>query len=312
MGLPETFTRSVHDDGIIAATRCLLGTDTSRCAELAEDPQQGLYLRLAAGNILALQGDPRISPFSPAMITISAHEPVTLGLAFEDAMSVHRQMESLGVLIDWIEKECPVYEVELAPFRIAKYPVTNSEFSIFLEETGHADLPTSWIFGRYPLEKANHPVFTIKPETADAYANWLARKTGRAFRLPTEAEWEFSAAGPDRLDFPWGNEFIGKIVNTAELGLLDSSPIGCFPAGNSAYGVTDMAGNVEEYVSATYSPYPGGRLIIDDLYNIRSDYRIARGGSFTRFRDLARTRRRHGWNPNSAVYVMGFRLAESI
>lgn len=72
-----------------------------------------------------------------------------------------------------------------------------------------------------------------------------------------------------------------------------------------------MAGNVEEYVADVYRPYPGGAAIDDHLSQIHGEYRVARGGSFARFRDLARTRRRHGHNPLSATYAMGFRLAET-
>ena len=73
-----------------------------------------------------------------------------------------------------------------------------------------------------------------------------------------------------------------------------------------------MAGNVEEYVSDDYAAYPGGEFVTDHLVQIHGRYRVARGGSFARYRDLARTRRRHGHNPRSVTYAMGFRLAESI
>jgi len=73
-----------------------------------------------------------------------------------------------------------------------------------------------------------------------------------------------------------------------------------------------MAGNVEEYVSDQYEAYPDGQLVTDHLVDIHGQYRVARGGSFARFRDLARTRRRHGHNPKSATYAMGLRLAESL
>jgi toxoflavin biosynthesis protein ToxD len=65
-------------------------------------------------------------------------------------------------------------------------------------------------------------------------------------------------------------------------------------------------------VADAYAPYPGGPFIEDHLAQIHGTYRVARGGSFARFRDLARTRRRHGHNPRSATYAMGFRLAETV
>ena len=128
--------------------------------------------------------------------------------------------------------------------------------------------------------------------------------------MPTEAEWEYAAAGPSGYEFPWGNEFVADNANTAETGLFQSTPVGIFSRGDSPFGISDMAGNVEEYVAGNYAAYPGGEFIADHLVEIHGTYRIARGGSFARFRDLARTRRRHGHNPRSATYAMGFRLAE--
>jgi formylglycine-generating enzyme required for sulfatase activity len=82
-----------------------------------------------------------------------------------------------------------------------------------------------------------------------------------------------------------------------------------YPAGRSPFGAADMGGNVEEYVADDYRPYPGGETVEDDLGG-RVPYRVARGGGFTRFADLARCRRRHGWYHRD-MYAMGFRLAES-
>ncbi|WP_036773576.1 SUMF1/EgtB/PvdO family nonheme iron enzyme [Photorhabdus australis] len=74
----------------------------------------------------------------------------------------------------------------------------------------------------------------------------------------------------------------------------------------------DLAGNVEEYTSDSYLPYQSGTAVYDDLMLTEgSHYKVARGGSFTRFRDLCRTRRRHG-RYHSPLYIMGFRLAESL
>jgi formylglycine-generating enzyme required for sulfatase activity len=71
-----------------------------------------------------------------------------------------------------------------------------------------------------------------------------------------------------------------------------------------------MAGNVEEYTSSQYAPYPGGDYVVDDLNPSEHPYRVARGGSFSRFADLCRVSRRHG-RYHSDLYAMGFRIAES-
>ena len=180
-----------------------------------------------------------------------------------------------------------------------------------MEKTGHNVFPTSWEYGIYKAELANHPVYSIDAKDADLYAQWLSEKTGRKFRLPTEAEWEYAAAGGKGLEFPWGDNFDADHANTVESGIFRTTPVGIFPKGISKFGHLDLAGNVEEYVSDDYHAYPNAELIVDDLLENNGQYRVARGGSFTRFRDLARTRRRHG-RYHSNLYVMGFRLAETI
>lgn len=276
-----------------------------------EDPTSPLLDRIVSGNLLALLGDPRIRPEAPEMVSVPGGM-VEIGLPFAEVADTLSRFDGLGLRADWIEKECPRHRVHLQAFALSRFPVTNTEYRHFLIASGYEELPTSWIFGRYPYERANHPVYTVSPAAAKAYADWLSRKTGRRFRLPTETEWEFAAAGPEGLEFPWGDTFDADRTNTAETGLFDSTPVGVFPAGNSPFGAADMAGNVEEYVADVYAPYPGGRTVSDHLSEIHGTYQVARGGSFARFRDLARTRRRHGHNPRSATYAMGFRLAEDL
>jgi len=274
-------------------------------------PDATLPARIAAGNLLALAGDPRIDPLAPAMCDVPGGE-VAIGLDPAQVAATVAALVDLGIDPGWIAKEAPRHRVTLAAYRIARFPVTNAEYRLFLAETGHAALPTSWALRRYPAERANHPVYTVAAGDADAYAAWLSARTGRHFRLPGEAEWEYAAAGPEGRDYPWGAEWHPQCANTGECGLFDTSPVGAFAAGAAWCGALDMGGNVEEYVAGDYAAYPGGAAVADHLVQIHGAYRVARGGGFSRFRDLARTRRRHGHNPRSATYAMGFRLAEAI
>ncbi|WP_309485534.1 SUMF1/EgtB/PvdO family nonheme iron enzyme [Streptomyces sp. WELS2] len=309
MGLPDAFVARTPP-APLRDHRDLLGVPAEALVAVAEDPGQSFARRFAAGTVLGLIGDPRIRPEDPPMADIPSAR-VRLGLAADQVARVTARWRHAGVIEDWIAKECPVYEADLPAFRIALHPVTNAEYRRFLEDTGSTALPTSWRFGGYPDGLGNHPVWTVPPEAADAYAAWLADRTGRAFRLPTEAEWEYAAAGPEGREFPWGDAFGPDRANTVEHGPLSTTPIGIHPAGRSPFGVHDMAGNVEEYTADDYRPYPGGSAVADDLAVTRGTYRIARGGSFTRFGDLARTRRRHGWYDRD-IYAMGFRLAETV
>ncbi|MET9529910.1 MULTISPECIES: SUMF1/EgtB/PvdO family nonheme iron enzyme [unclassified Streptomyces] len=287
----------------------LLGAGKDLLVAVAEDPGEPTARRYAAGTVLGLVGDPRVRPDDPPMAEIPAAR-VRIGLDPAEVGPVTRRWRHAGVQEDWIAKECPVHEVDITRYRLALHPVTNAEYRRFLEDTGSAWLPTSWRFGCYPGHWANHPVWTVPAEAADAYARWLAARTGRAFRLPTEAEWEYAASGGDGRDFPWGDDQVQDRANTVESGPLSTTPIGVHPAGLSPFGVHDLAGNVEEYTADDYRPYPGGAEVSDDLAVTRGAYRIARGGSFSRFGDLARCRRRHGWFDRD-IYAMGFRLAET-
>lgn len=309
MGLPEHY---VHPPLQVSGA----DMDEVRTGSLAdlvtlvEDATAAPPRRIAAGWVLALAGDPRLQPLEPAMCRVAGGR-ATIGTDPADVDGLFERYARFGVQRPWIEKECPRFGVEVATFAIGKYPVTNGEFMAFLAETRYPELPTSWPYGRPPAHALNAPVYTVTAAAAEAYAAWLARKTGRAFRLPGEFEWEYAAAGADGLSFPWGNRFDSDAANTMETGLLCTSPVGAFPRGRTPAGVADLAGNVEEYVSDTYRPYPGGHLVADDLYLKLGAYRIARGGAFNRFSDLARCQRRHGAYPSS-LYAIGFRLAEDI
>lgn len=308
MGLPDHFT-SRGGSWPLQRHLDLYGVPAQELAVLAEDPGQPYTRRLAAGWLLGLVGDPRIRAEDPPMADVPAAR-VRLGLAEDQVAEVTARWRHAGVQPDWIAKECPAHEVDVAAFRMALHPVTNAEYRRFLEDTGDTRLPTSWRFGIAPQGLGNHPVWTVPPEAADAYAAWLAASTGRSFRLPTEAEWEYAASGGDGREFPWGGTFRAGAANTVEYGPLTTTPIGVHPAGRSPFGIHDMAGNVEEYTADEYRPYPGGADVHDDLLVTTGSYRIARGGSFTRFGDLARCRRRHGWYRRE-IYAMGFRLAET-
>jgi len=307
MGLSNSFTDSsiedIQDD--IASLSALSENDLCRLVESTHHDKKRRY---AAGILLSLRGDPRINTLFPSMVAISGGK-VLLGLNPDKVDDIVEQYQSYGVLREWILKECPQYEVDISPFKMGKYCVTNQEYRDFLRDTAHSSLPTSWIFGSFPTYHANHPVHTVSPEDAELYCKWLSQKTGRSFRLPTEQEWEYAAGGDKDFEFPWGEAYKPDHANTIEEGILSTTPIGMYPLGLSPFGVMDMAGNVEEYTSSDYRAYADGETIADDLLISEGSYRIARGGSFTRFRDLARTKRRHGWYKKD-IYIMGFRLVE--
>ncbi len=292
---------------------------------LIADPDQPVTRRHAAGLRLGELGDPRIGagagagagavgggePLIPDLVDIPAGV-CRMGIDLDEVDRVVARWAPLGVERSWILKETPAHEVPVAAFRLGRFPVTNEEFLAYVLATAPTERPSAWGHGTFPLGAANQPVYTVSPGAATRYCAWLAEVTGRRFRLPTEAEWEYAATGGDGRRYPWGAEWDPTRANTAEVGPLTTTPVGIHPHGASPFGVLDLAGNVEELVADDYRPYPGAEAVDDDLTAIHgASYRVARGGSFARHGDLARCARRHGWYP-SAHYAMGFRLAESV
>lgn len=283
--------------------------DPTELVDAIESTTIPLPRRLVAGALLAVVGDPRTDVDDPAMVMVPGCT-FAMGLGADAVDDVWASWRHVGVARDWILKEAPAHEVAVDTFLLGRHPVTNFEYRVFLQDTDRLP-PSSWRLGGYPWFQSNHPVHGVAIEDARAYARWLSVRTGRRFRLPTEAEWELAATGGDTRAFPWGDDFDPARANTLEGGPLTTTPIGAYPDGSAPCGARDLAGNVEEWVDERYRPYPGGQVVEDDLWHLDPNYQITRGGSYARFGDLARCRRRHGPFPRD-LYVVGFRVAEDV
>lgn len=141
--------------------------------------------------------------------------------------------------------EQPVVMVSLQPFAIGIYEVTFDEYDQFCDETGHRK-PDDQGGGR-----GSRPVVNVSWEDANAYTEWLSRRTEQRYRLPTDAEWEYAARAGTGSRFWWGNEMRPHSANCSGCGSLwdgeKSAPVGRFPA--NPFGLHDTAGNVFEWVA---------------------------------------------------------------
>ena len=234
--------------------------------------------------------------------------------------------------------EGPVFEQKVAPFYLDKNLVSVADFRKFIQATNYKteadNFGNSGVFifetgqwtllnganWEYPLGRTepqsidNHPVTHVSWNDAKAYANWVNK------RLPTEFEWEFSAKNGGNSTYPWGesvllngaymaNVWQGTSVkeNEALDGFLLTSPIGIF--GETAAGLTDMAGNVWQWCENSYASYPGNSIIEPSLPNVKS----TRGGSFMFDQALEKsftTTFRSKNSTDTSLFNTGFRCAK--
>lgn len=139
----------------------------------------------------------------------------------------------------------------LGSYFISKYPVTNEQYAVFAQETGHP-LPNSWKNGCYPVQKASHPVSDVTWDDARQYCRWLSGKTGRRVALPMEQQWEKAARGPFGYDYPWGNQFDLERCNVGRGANGETTCVDQYPKGISPYGCMDMCGNVWEWTDSWF------------------------------------------------------------
>ncbi len=227
-----------------------------------------------------------------------------------------------------MSRERPVHVVDVSAFYIGKYEVTNGQWRKFREDPGD-DNPEFWPGGRvvpktqipYWTDAKNHgggtpdtdnyPVIGVNWDSAVAYCRWVSSKTGKNYRLPTEAEWEKAARGTDQRRFPWGNHIDRAQANYQGEKAYDTvSAIGSH-SGASAYGAYDMAGSVMEWCVDWYArDYYSVSPKKDPKGPETGTYRVVRGGSFfTEPIEIRSAARSAAWPSVQSHRMLGFRLA---
>jgi formylglycine-generating enzyme required for sulfatase activity len=204
------------------------------------------------------------------------------------------------------------HRVYLERFQIARVPISNAQYHLFVEATSHTP-PGHWEDGRPPRGLESHPVVNVSWHDAMVYCRWLSEVAGKPITLPSEAQWEKAARGSkDRREYPWGDEWDETRCNTRELGLGGTTPVGIFPEGASPYGCLDMAGNVWEWTGSHYKKYPydptDGRENLEAGDDVP---RVLRGGSWGYYRSGARCAYRFRDLPYYRWHDVGFRIVVS-
>jgi formylglycine-generating enzyme required for sulfatase activity len=224
-------------------------------------------------------------------------------------------------LRQWWLMEQPVHTVVQDGFWIDRTEVTNAQYRRCVE-SGACDPPAESRSPSGELYYGNqtyddYPVVYVTWHQAAAYCAWASG------RLPTEAEWEYAARGPESWRYPWGDEFDGTRLNycdaNCQMGWADGSvddgygytaPVGSYPRGASWCGALDLAGNVWEWVAdwydAAYYARAPSRNPPGPLSGLE---RVRRGGSWHYSPDGTRTTSRYGVSPDISDNFQGFRSA---
>jgi formylglycine-generating enzyme required for sulfatase activity len=200
----------------------------------------------------------------------------------------------------------PVHPVHLNGFLIGATEVTFDEYDRFARATGRR-LPDDFGWGR-----GRRPVVDVSWEDAGEYARWLSRHTGKRYRLPSEAEWEYAAAAGTRTFYWWGYETGGGRAACFDCGSAwdnrSTAPVATFNP--NPLGLYNTAGNVMEWVEDCYQPgYVGAPLNGQPRGGGSCSLRTARGGAFNKPSRAMRSTSRHSFVPETRINNLGFRLA---
>jgi iron(II)-dependent oxidoreductase len=238
------------------------------------------------------------------------------------------------------DNERSLHQLRIEPFWIDVYPVTNREYREFMETGGYsnreywsaagwewvqstgAQAPKYWSqengnwMNRFMDRKGpvtpSHPVCHVSYYEAEAYASYAGK------RLPTEAEWEAAASwDPDggvKRDYPWGNEPASKALANIDQLSFGTAPVGSYPENVSPIGCVGMIGDVWEWTSSDFQPYPGFESFPYKEYSAEffgSDYKVLRGGSWATRPGAIRNTFRNWDYPIRRQIFSGFRCARN-
>ncbi len=341
---PPTFLLSAAGDQAPSLANAQLFTDLARAGAVAElhiyqRGRHGFGSGVGSAEfgdwMPRLQGFLRVGGFLPSIDAARGAPPArpsplarVVNDGFGDYVHVPAGTFRMGDHArEGLARERPAHVVDLDAYYIAKLEVTNRDWKTFRDDPGYDD-PRFWPNGHvvprdqvpYWTQPNNHgggtpgsddyPVIGVNWDAATAYCGWLSEKTGKRYRLPTEAEWEKAARGTDGRRYPFGQSIDRSQANFVGAQAYDTvMPVGSFPAGASPYGALDMAGNVMEWTQDWYDrDYYAASPRKNPQGPATGAYRVVRGGSFfVEVFDLRATARAAAWPSFQAYRMIGFR-----
>jgi len=229
-----------------------------------------------------------------------------------------------------LDVESPLHEVNIDyQLAVGRYKVSKEEFAQFIAATNYMPLSGCWMKSAgvwvqnkqgnwanpgFPQE-SNHPAVCVSWNDAQAYVQWLSLKTGKAYRLLSEAEWEYAARSGSSGNRYWGEEIGIDKANCLGCGGVwngrQTAPLGIY--GANAFGLYDMLGNAREWVADcwkntyTGSPHDGSAWLAGDC-----SLRVHRAGAWIDVPNSIRAARRNKSATDFHTYINGFRIARAL
>ncbi|MFD2367205.1 bifunctional serine/threonine-protein kinase/formylglycine-generating enzyme family protein [Pseudoduganella sp. GCM10020061] len=234
-----------------------------------------------------------------------------------------RKAQQAGALPTWLERETPPRWVDIErAFALGRHPVTVSDWRQFVQDTGWKRRgEVDWSAPGF-AQNERHPVVGVSWHDAQLYAAWLSRRTGQAYRLPTEAEWEYACRAGTKTAFSCGDTISTDLANYDGNYVYNDSPRGEFrrgttPAGMfppNPWGLCDMHGNVWEWVQDPVHDNYVGAPANGAAWETGGDpnRRILRGGSWQYSPRYLRSAMRNGFAAALCNDIVGFRVARDL
>jgi formylglycine-generating enzyme required for sulfatase activity len=242
------------------------------------------------------------------------------------------------------DDEGSVHRVNVAAFAMGKTEITRGQFSAFVKKTKYSAGEKCWTLEKGKVEERNgdwlklhygqednYPIGCVNWSDAKAYTEWLSRKTGKQYRLPTEAEWEYAARGNTVTARYWGDNpdeacvYANAADKTAKAqiqgasswsafnctdGYTYTAPVGSFKA--NAFGLHDMLGNVWEWTEDSYHNSYKGAPADGSAWQGDGVKRVLRGGSWNNSPRNMRAAVRNSYKPALRFSFFGFRLVRML
>jgi len=296
-----------------------------------------IFLVVAASTPAQAAAPFRDCPDCPAMVTVPAGS-FQMGASEKEV----RTAVGVGVARDDLKMEQPQHQVSVASFAMATTEVTREQFDTFVRDSGYqAGAPCWSMSGAKPVKSATndwrnpgfaqsskHPVACVTWEDARAYARWLGQKTGKSYRLPTEAEWEYAARAGSTVGTSWGKASAdacqyANVANSSAVppsqlvkafpcadGFANTAPVAQFRA--NAFGLYDMLGNLWEWTEDCYNAsYVGAPANSSAWLAGDCSQHMFRGGSWHANPRFVRSTIRDWDFTTFRSNILGFRVART-